>query len=214
MAVWGPARLGAMLKWLPNILTFLRLVLTLVFLVMLLYAPGVANRALFLDIAFVIFLVAGVTDVIDGHVARRFDAASKFGRMMDPLVDKVLVCGTFICFAIIGQPKLFDWGPVLLAVVHWGVAGVIVVREAYVTVLRHWAEAHGINFAATKSGKLKMFLQSIAIGTVVIKMGHLPEAQWGHWFTALIYAAATAVTVISGLRATQRTKPRDTAREE
>ncbi len=97
---------------------------------------------------------------------------------------------------------------------QWVVAGVIMVREAYVTILRHWAEAHGINFAATRSGKLKMFLQSIAIGTVVIKMGHLPEAQWGHWFTALIYAAAVAVTVISGLRATQRTKPRDIAREE
>jgi CDP-diacylglycerol--glycerol-3-phosphate 3-phosphatidyltransferase len=203
-----------MVKWVPNILTFLRLVLTIVFLVMLLCAPGVANRALFLDVAFVIFLVAGVTDVIDGHVARRFDAASKFGRMMDPLVDKVLVCGTFVCLAVVGWPTLFDWGPTTLAVVQWVVAGVIVVREAYVTILRHWAEAHGINFAATRSGKLKMFLQSVAIGTVLIKMGHLPEAQWGHWFAALIYAAAVTVTVISGLRATQRTKPRDTVREE
>jgi CDP-diacylglycerol--glycerol-3-phosphate 3-phosphatidyltransferase len=196
-----------MLKRLPNILTFLRLVLTLVFLGMLLYAPGVANRALFLDVAFVIFLVAGVTDVIDGHVARRFDAASKFGRMMDPLVDKILVCGTFVCLAVIGQPRLFDWGPVTLAFVHWIVAGVIIVREAYVTVLRHWAEAHGINFAATKSGKIKMLVQSVAIGAVVIKMGHVPDAQWGHWVAALVYIAAVTITVISGLRATQRARP-------
>ncbi|HUU18293.1 MAG TPA: CDP-alcohol phosphatidyltransferase family protein [Sedimentisphaerales bacterium] len=193
-----------MLKLIPNILTFGRLVLTIVFLVMILYSPHVAKKAMFLDIAFVLFVVAGLTDIVDGIAARRFNVTSKFGRMVDPLADKVLVCGTFICFAIIGEPKLFALGPVTLAVIQWSVAGILIAREAYVTVLRHIAEARGVNFAATISGKVKMFLQSFAIGTVVIKMAHAQTATWGYWFTTVTFMIMLAATVISGLRATQR----------
>ena len=198
-----------MLKLIPNILTFGRLVLTIIFLIMILYAPPrYANGEIpfpgFLDIAFILFVVAGLTDMIDGTIARKLNVASKFGRMVDPLADKVLVCGAFICFAIIRQPKLFDFGPVILAVIHWSVAGILIAREVYVTVLRHIAEARGISFAATVSGKIKMFLQSFAIGTVIIKMAHVQTAQWGYWFTTVTFAIMLIVTVISGLRATQR----------
>ena len=193
-----------MLKLIPNILTFGRLVLTIVFLTMILNSPYVQNRPFLLDIAFVLFVIAGLTDIIDGIVARRFNVTSKFGRMTDPLADKVLICGTFICFAIIGEPKLFGFGPVVLAVIHWSVAGILILREAYVTTLRHIAEARGINFAATISGKVKMFLQSFAIGTVIIKAAHVQTATWGYWFTAIVFALMLTVTVISGLMATQR----------
>jgi CDP-diacylglycerol--glycerol-3-phosphate 3-phosphatidyltransferase len=198
-----------MLRLIPNILTFGRLVLTIVFLVMILLAPPCyANGEVpfpgFLDVAFIVFIVAGLTDIVDGIAARRFNVASKFGRMVDPLVDKILVCGAFTCFAVIGEPKLFGLGPVALAVIHWSVLGILVAREAYVTVLRHVAEARGVNFAATASGKVKMFLQTFAIGTVVIKMAHVQTAAWGYWFTAVTFAMMLAVTVISGLRATQR----------
>jgi len=195
-----------MLKLIPNILTFGRLVLTIVFLVMILCSPPAEaqNRALFLDIAFVIFVAAGLTDMVDGLAARRLNVTSKFGRMMDPLADKVLVCGAFICFAIIGEPKLYDLGPGALAVIQWSVAGILIAREAYVTTLRHIAEARGVSFAATVSGKVKMFLQSFAIGTVVIKMAHVRDAAWGNWFTAVTFVIMLAATVISGLRATQR----------
>lgn len=192
-----------MLKLLPNILTLMRLALSFVFLAMILYAPHVENRTLFLDVAFVLFVVAGLTDVVDGHVARRFDATSKFGRMIDPLVDKVLVCGAFICFAIIGEPKLFGLSGVPLAVIHWFVVAVLVAREAYVTVLRQLAEAHGVNFAATASGKFKMLLQSFAIGTVLIKMAHVTR-PWGDYFTVVTFAAMVVMTVISGYLATRR----------
>jgi CDP-diacylglycerol--glycerol-3-phosphate 3-phosphatidyltransferase len=184
----------------------MRLGLTIIFLGMILYSPHVAGRAFFLDIAFVIFVVAGLTDVVDGHVARRFNATSKFGRIVDPLVDKVLVCGAFVCFAIIGIPRLFGLTPATLAVVHWLVAGILVLRETYVTVLRQIAEARGINFAAVTSGKIKMFLQSFAIGTVLIKEAHVQEATWGHWFTTAVFVAMIALTVYSGLSATRRTK--------
>jgi len=195
-----------MWKHVPNILTFMRLGLTIIFLGMILYFPYVANRSFFLDTAFVLFVVAGLTDVVDGHVARRFNASSKFGRMVDPLVDKVLVCGAFACFAIVGIPRLFHWGPTALAVVHWSVAGILILRETYVTVLRHMAEAKGINFAAVASGKIKMFLQTFAIGTVLVKTANVPDAPWGQWFTIITLAAMIAITVYSGLSATRRTK--------
>jgi CDP-diacylglycerol--glycerol-3-phosphate 3-phosphatidyltransferase len=193
-----------MLKQIPNILTLGRFVLTVVFLVMLLYSPQVQDKPFFLDIAFALFLIAGLTDIIDGKIARSLNVASKFGRMMDPLADKVLVCGSFICFAILKEPKLFSFSPTALAVIQWSVAGVLILRELYVTVLRHVAEAKGINFAATASGKLKMFLQSFAIGTVIIKMAHVQTAAWGYWFTTVTYLLMIAATVISGIRATKR----------
>lgn len=198
-----------MIKFVPNILTVGRLGLTVIFLIMILYSPTVQNKAFFLDVAFVLFVVAGLTDIVDGIVARKYDVTSKFGRIVDPLADKVLVCGTFICFAIVAQPKLFDWPPATLAVVHWSVAAILIAREAYVTILRHIAEARGINFAATWSGKLKMFLQSFAIGTVIIKMGHVPDARWGYWFTAIVFAAMLAATILSGVLATRRQSWKD-----
>jgi len=186
-----------------------RLVLTIIFLVMILMAPkyyadGEVPFPGFLDVAFILFVIAGLTDIADGIAARRLNVTSKFGRMVDPLADKVLVCGAFICFAIIGQPKLFDLGPGTLAVIHSFVAGILIAREAYVTILRHIAESRGINFAATKSGKIKMFLQSFAIGTVIIKMAHVQTAAWGYWFTTVVFMLMLVITVISGIRATQR----------
>jgi CDP-diacylglycerol--glycerol-3-phosphate 3-phosphatidyltransferase len=198
-----------MLKQVPNILTMGRLVLTIVFLVMILLAPkyyaeGEVPFPGFLDVAFILFVIAGLTDIADGIAARRLNVTSKFGRMVDPLADKVLVCGAFICFALIGQPKLFNLSPALLTAIHWLVAAILIAREAYVTILRHIAESRGVNFAATVSGKIKMFLQSFAIGTVIIKMAHVQTAAWGYWFTTVVFILMLVVTVISGIRATQR----------
>jgi CDP-diacylglycerol--glycerol-3-phosphate 3-phosphatidyltransferase len=198
-----------MLKQVPNILTMGRLVLTIVFLVMILLAPkyyaeGEVPFPGFLDVAFILFVIAGLTDIADGIAARRLNVPSKFGRMVDPLADKVLVCGAFICFALIGQPKLFDLSPAVLMAIHWLVAAILIAREAYVTILRHIAESRGVNFAATVSGKIKMFLQSFAIGTVIIKMAHVQTAAWGYWFTTVVFILMLVVTVISGIRATQR----------
>ena len=139
-----------------------------------------------------------------GAIARKLGVSSKFGRMVDPLADKILICGTFICFAIIGEPRFFGFGNGTLAAIHWSVAGIIILREAYVTALRHIAESRGVNFAATFSGKMKMFLQSFAIGTVIIKMAHVQTATWGYWFTTVTFLIMLTVTVASGVRATQR----------
>ena len=198
-----------MLKLIPHILTFGRLALTIVFLIMILYSPrlyaeGERPFPDFLDIAFILFVVAGLTDIVDGAIARKLDVASKFGRMVDPLADKILVCGAFICFAMIGEPKLFGFGKGTLAAIHWLVAGIIILREAYVTALRHIAEARGVNFAATFSGKIKMFSQSFVIGMVIMKIAHVQTATWGYWFTTVTYVIMLTVTVVSGVRAAQR----------
>jgi len=205
-----------MIKLIPNILTFARLALTIVFLIMLLYSTfaATANKPFFLDITFVVFVAAGLTDIIDGPVARKLNVTSKFGRMIDPLADKILVCGTFICFAVIGEPQLFGFSRGALAAIQWSVVSILISREAYVTVLRHIAEARGINFAATISGKIKMFMQSFAIGTVLIKMAHVQTAAWGHWFTTVTFAVMLTVTVISGARATQRLSAKSPVKRE
>lgn len=195
-----------MLRLIPNILTFGRLVLTVVFLIMILYSPHVANKVVFLDTAFVLFVIAGLTDIVDGIAARRFNVTSRFGRMLDPLADKVLICGGFICFAIIGVPKLFAWPATTMQIIQWLVAGIITAREVFVTALRHIAEAKGTNFAATATGKIKMFVQSFAIGTVLIKTAHVQTAAWGYYFTTVTLIIAVAVTVISAWSAIQRSQ--------
>jgi CDP-diacylglycerol--glycerol-3-phosphate 3-phosphatidyltransferase len=196
-----------MVRQIPNILTLTRLVLGVVFVSMLLYSRGASvNRVLVLDLSFVVFLLAGLTDIIDGEIARRFGLTSRLGRMLDPFVDKVVICGAFICFAVIGMPQLFDWSSVTLRMLLWTVAVIITAREVFVTILRHIAEAKGINFAASWAGKIKMFVQSFAIGTVLVKTAHVQNAIWGHWFTAMLLGMVVAVTVISAWSAIKRSR--------
>ena len=194
-----------MLKQVPNILTFGRLVLTILFLGMLLHSPYAQNRTLTLDAAFAVFLIAALTDIIDGPVARKLNVASKLGRMLDPLADKVLVCGAFICFALIHEPSLFTISETYMHVIRWGIAAILIGREGYVTILRHAAEAKGIDFRAVASGKIKMFLQSLAVGAVLIKSAHAPAANWSDWVTAIIFLIMLTVTIVSGYSATRRT---------
>ncbi len=187
-----------MIKFVPNILTCGRFVMTAIFFLMILYSPTAAETSNYWLVAFIFFVVTGLTDIIDGKIARKYNVTSKIGRILDPLADKVLVCGTFICFAIIGRPKLFDLSPSTLAVIHWGVVVILLLREITVTVIRQIAEAKGINFAATKSGKFKMFAQSFAIGTLIIKAGYV-DAKWGEYFTAIVLLIMIITTVYSGL---------------
>ena len=201
-----------MIKQIPNILTGGRLVLSIVFLVMILLEPRLpADRDMsfpsYLDLAFVIFLIAAFTDMADGAMARKLNVTSKFGRIVDPLADKILICGSFIVFAIIGQPKLFDFTKVQNAIIQWGFAGILIAREATVTVLRQWCEVKGIKFPATFSGKIKMLVQAFAVGTVIVKMAHVQTALWGDWFMTITYLVTVIITVISGLLSIKKAKP-------
>ncbi|OHB44672.1 MAG: hypothetical protein A2Y13_03560 [Planctomycetes bacterium GWC2_45_44] len=188
-------------------LTFGRLILSVVFLVMVYLSPSRAEpKWLYLDMAFALFVVAGLTDLADGYLARKFDATSKFGRIVDPLADKVLICGAFIVFAVIGEPKLFNLDTQALAIIQWTFVGVIIAREATVTIIRQWSESRGIVFPATWSGKLKMFLQAFAVGTVMVKMAHVQTDAWGYWFTSVVYIATISITIISGVLSFKKLK--------
>jgi CDP-diacylglycerol--glycerol-3-phosphate 3-phosphatidyltransferase len=191
----------------PNALTVGRLVLTLIFLGMILYAPrtGRDKPAAYLMGAFTLFVIAGLTDIVDGHIARKFNATSQFGRMVDPLADKILVCGSFFCFAIVAQPRLANvgWSDTTLHLLRWGTAIILFAREIVVQTLRHIAESHGVNFGAVVYGKIKMFLQSFGIGTVIIGWAFVSR-QWGDWFTLVTYALMVLMTIQSGIQALRR----------
>jgi CDP-diacylglycerol--glycerol-3-phosphate 3-phosphatidyltransferase len=195
-------------RWIPNALTVLRVILTLVFLAMIIYAPqlGDGRPVAFLTAALALFVVAGVTDILDGPIARHYGVTSKFGRVVDPLADKVLVCGAFLCFAWIGQPALsnlvaapHNWGPAFGDAVRWGTAAILILREVGVTVRRHMAESRGVAFGAVLYGKLKMFVQSFAIGTIMVGWAFVSR-EWGDWFIVVTYALMIALTIFSGIQ--------------
>ena len=197
-----------MLKLVPNILTFGRLVLTILFLGMLLYIPHTNDKIFTFDATFTIFMIAALTDIADGPIARKLNVTSKLGRMLDPLADKILVCGSFICFAIIHEPSLFTIPETYMNIIRWAIVAILIGREGYVTILRHIAEAKGIDFRAVASGKIKMFLQSLAVGSVLIKSAHVQTAAWGNWFTAITFLLMLTVTIVSGYSATRRIAPK------
>jgi CDP-diacylglycerol--glycerol-3-phosphate 3-phosphatidyltransferase len=197
----------SIMKHIPNALTIGRLVLTVIFLGLILYAPktGESKPANLLLGAFILFVVTGLTDIVDGYLARKFEVTSKFGRTMDPLADKFLVCGAFFCFAWVDQPKMacFGFSELTLNIIHWGTAITIFAREIIVQTLRHIAESRGVQFGAIWSGKLKMFLQSFGIGTVIIGWAYV-ERPWGDWVTIITYALMVFATVLSGIQSLTR----------
>lgn len=153
------------------------------------YAPAIAGTG---------FVLAVATDALDGYYARKLGQQTDFGRIADPIVDKVIVCGTFIFLASA------DWARALVPV--WVVV-VIVTREFLVSGLRGFIEARGVAFPARWDGKLKMVLQCIAIPAVF--MHRAVDLRWPDvgWFAraaealALIFVWATFVTtLLSGLR--------------
>ena len=168
-----------------NNITLARLVLTVGFLVLV----GVAKRWTY-GLGFILFLVASAGDILDGYLARRHGVTTDIGRVGDPLVDKVLICGGFIMLLDGGQfPLLANW-----------MVLIIVLRELLVTTLRGLSESRGVPFMATVWGKVKMFLQSVALGTLVggFALGLLQE-PWAPAAQLLALYSAVIATIISGL---------------
>ena len=205
------------MKHIPNALTVGRLILTVILLGLIIYAPthaqktGQVKPANLLLGVWILFIVTGLTDIVDGYLARKFEVTSKFGRTMDPLADKFLICGAYFCFAWVGQPlmdQLFLNGKPLLSepalsIIRWGTAIIIFAREIIVQTVRYVAESHGVQFGAIWSGKLKMFLQSFGVGTVIFGWAYV-ERPWGDWFTIITYALMVFATVLSGIQSLTR----------
>lgn len=141
-------------------LTASRIVLAVVFFSVLSFYdyPG---RAAWLIAGIVVFIAAAVTDWLDGYLARRWQVESAFGRVADPLADKVLVLGAFVFLA---GPAFDDpaSGVQWTGVAPWMVA-VMLARELLVTGLRSELESRGVAFGAMLIGQIKTFLQLVAV---------------------------------------------------
>jgi CDP-diacylglycerol--glycerol-3-phosphate 3-phosphatidyltransferase len=167
----------------PNQLTSIRLVLAIVLFGLIAYEQYLAGMW--------VFVVAAGTDWIDGFYARRYNQVTTLGRILDPFVDKIIICGTFIFLAATPNSGLTP-----------AMAVVVVGRELLVTALRSFLEQQGADFSATLSGKLKMVLQCAAAIASLYALSYETLAQRPAWLqTTLTISvwAAVVLTVISGV---------------
>ncbi len=207
------------MNWkLPNQLTVGRIVLSAAFFVLLgLYEQGAPAGRRLLVAALVLYIIAGITDILDGWIARKWNLTSAFGRIADPFVDKVLVVGAFAMLA--GSNYAFDerfvcefernlpgWltGGMSSGVQAWMVV-VILGREFVVSAIRGYSESQGQKFPATSAGKIKMFIQSVAICMVLFQLAiYSPPAvgktlAWTIVVRIAVVWLAVIITVVSGL---------------
>jgi CDP-diacylglycerol--glycerol-3-phosphate 3-phosphatidyltransferase len=130
-------------------------------------------------LAAVVFALASLTDFVDGYLARARDSITTFGKLMDPLADKLLIVAALI--SLVSLHRLAAW-----------VAMVIITRELAVTVLRLGATQAGVVMGASMLGKIKTCLQIAAVLAVISVHGQPP------WLAALLYLTVL-ITVLSGL---------------
>lgn len=159
----------------PNVLTVFRILLVPVLVVALLDATPSGDL-----LAAIVFAVASVTDLLDGYLARTRNAVTTFGKLMDPIADKLLIVAALV--ALVSLDRLAAW-----------VAMVIIAREFAVTAMRMAAGAQGVVIQANMLGKVKTCLQMAAV-LALIAVGDDSPA----WVDVLVYATV-AVTVVSGV---------------
>lgn len=137
---------------LPNVITFARLVLSLVLFGMMSAGVGWLWSA-------AMFVVAVLTDILDGYIARKYQLITQLGRIMDPFADKFITAGVFVFLLPYPQSGVTAW--MVIAVLG---------REMLVTSLRGFLEQRGADFSASAIGKLKMFLQCVALTVALVLM--------------------------------------------
>lgn len=167
----------------PNTLSLIRLVLSFVVFVLIGYHYFLAAN--------LIFIFAVATDWVDGYWARKYGQVTKFGRVLDPFVDKIIICGTFIYLAANADSR-----------VSAGAATIVVGRELLVTALRSMIEGKGGDFSAKQLGKWKMVAQCAAAvaSMLLLWLGkdHPASTGWLAWTTIGLVWFAVAITLVSG----------------
>ena len=161
---------------LPNKLTILRIIM-IPFFVLFMLLDGGANQT-YRYIAAVIFIVASFTDLLDGNIARKYNLVTNFGKFMDPLADKLLVCSGLICFVGLG------------ALPAWFVI-IIISREFIISGFRLVASDNGVVIAASYWGKFKTVSQMIMSVLLIVNIPALSI------LTAIFSVIALVLTVVS-----------------
>src|SRR6056297_657989 len=133
----------------PNLLTSVRLVLAIAVVALIPWG--------YHTVGLITFLVAVSTDWIDGYWARKYGQVTKLGRIFDPFVDKIIICGAFIALVEVETSGVASW-----------MATIVVARELLVTSLRGMIEGAGGDFSAKQLGKWKMVLQCAAVIAVLL----------------------------------------------
>jgi CDP-diacylglycerol--glycerol-3-phosphate 3-phosphatidyltransferase len=136
--------------------------------------------------ALVVFSVAVSTDWMDGYYARKYGQVTKLGRIFDPFVDKIIICGTFIALVEFPESGVSSW-----------MATIVVARELLVTSLRGMIEGAGGDFSARDLGKWKMVLQCAAAIAVLLSLIYTTVA-WIAFVAPILLWAAILLTVYSG----------------
>lgn len=179
---------------LPNQITLARLVIAIVFFGLLstLDAHEFSTHQGLIAVCFWLFLTGALSDVLDGYLARAWGQVTTFGRIVDPVVDKVLICGAFIFFC---SRHFSDPARGSLTGVEPWMAIVILLRELVVSAVRSVAEAQGQKFPANWAGKFKMFLQSTTICFI------LGELAWYPGLATTRLALVWATVIVTALSA-------------
>ncbi len=176
-----------------NMLTALRLVLVPVFLLFLMSGDGhqTASRIT----AFAIFAVAVMTDRLDGSLARKHDMITEFGKLADPIADKMLIGAALIGLSMLGD-------------LPWWVTVVILIREIGITVLRFAVISRGV-IPASHGGKIKALVQAVSIGLFALPLHSWPPfwltVAWWVMGAAILLTGATGIDyVISAIRGARK----------
>ena len=164
---------------LPNKITMLRIFLIPVFMLIVWLELPYGDY-----LATVVFIIAALTDTLDGYLARRRQEVTRFGKLLDPLADKLLVSAALL--VLVEGGRLFS-----------SVALIIIGRELAVTGLRALAAADGVVIAASPLGKLKTVFQIIAISALLVQ--DYPFSLWNIPFGNIAMSLAVVLTLISGI---------------
>lgn len=188
---------------LPNLITIARIVLA-VFLAPLLFVDQFSVRL----IAFLVFLIAALSDLWDGHLARSRGLITDLGKLLDPVADKVLLAATFLSFYFLSHgaesggpfPWFGDVMPLWIIIIVFG-------RELFITLFRSYAARRGVVIAAGQAGKYKTVCQNIFIGTAILWYAFQAAASdlgwsgsgWQNWqrfhFAVSVFFLAIAVVL-------------------
>lgn len=174
---------------LPNILTMSR-IFAVPILVGLLWHPGPVGYVL----AFLLYAVAGITDYLDGYLARAQGTVSKLGIFLDPIADKIMIAAVIVMListeqAIGGHPVIAGW--------HVAAALVILLREIAVSGLREFLAQLSVSVPVSRLAKWKTAFQMFALGALILA-GALPAWGWIHQVGLVSLWVAAALTVLTG----------------